>query len=203
MLRLTGAQALSGFRLERALARIRQIAEQIVAVRARFVHFAEIDGAMTADRQHVLERLLSYGPVETVPPWTDGPTFTVLPRLGTISPWSSKATDIAHNCGLHEVRRLERGIEYVLDSEGPLATDVIPVVAAQLYDRMTETVIFADVSARDLFAAAAPAALGHVTLGTHGRAALEAANADLGLALSDAELDYLARHYADVARDPT
>ncbi len=138
----------------------------------------------------MLERLLRYG---EPPADAKGDHFLVAPRLGTISPWSSKATDIARNCGLAGVRRIERGTLYVVDGAGPRSE-----IATLLHDRMTETVLAAPEEADALFRHVAPRPLASVP-----RAALAEANARLGLALSQDEIDYLRAAYDAMARDPT
>src|SRR5690606_7759111 len=120
-------------------------------------------------------------------------------RPGTISPWSSKATDIAHNCGLAKVRRLERGIAYTLVSGKPVDRRA---VAALLHDRMTEAVLESPESARLLFATAEPGPLHSIDVLRGGRAALESANREMGLALAEDEIDYLLRSFLELGRNP-
>jgi phosphoribosylformylglycinamidine synthase len=127
----------------------------------------------------------------------------VTPRAGTISPWSSKATDIAHVCGLVAVRRIERGTLFEFAAETPLDRDMLAALAAPLHDRMTEAFAFALADAASLFVAAAPRPLATVPVIAGGRAALVAADARLGLALSVDEIDYLLDAYRRLARDPT
>ena len=109
MLRLRGSAALSPFRLEKLLNQLRSRVPEIARIAAEFVHFAELEQRLDRAELKVLERLLAYGP-RSQPVETEGQMRLVVPRKGTISPWSSKATDIAHNCGLGKIRRLERGI---------------------------------------------------------------------------------------------
>jgi phosphoribosylformylglycinamidine synthase len=161
------------------------------AVAAEFWHFVESDSSPTHDQRALLERLLKYG---GPPADAKGEVFLVAPRLGTISPWSSKATDIARNCGLADVRRIERGILYRV--EGSPADRV--AIAGLLHDRMTETVLGAVEEADALFRHVAPRPLASVP-----RASLAEANARLGLALSQDEIDYLRAAYDAMGRDPT
>src|SRR4029079_4976371 len=128
--------------------------------------------------------------------------IVIVPRFGTISPWSSKATDIAHVCGLDAVRRIERGIVWTLCAATPLTRAELEILAAPLFDRMTETALFARADAARLFAHEQTRPLRTVSLAT-GRAALVKANTELGLALSDDEIDYLVKNFAALKRDPT
>ncbi|MBI4006282.1 MAG: phosphoribosylformylglycinamidine synthase, partial [Gammaproteobacteria bacterium] len=138
VLKLRGPAALSGFRINKILATIQNIAPVIQSLRAEYIHFVKLSGDLNAAEKACLEDLLRYGPVmpETE---TSGTFLLVTPRPGTISPWSSKATDIAHNCGLHKVMRLERGTAWYLktDKNVALAADVIENIKPLIHDRMT------------------------------------------------------------------
>jgi phosphoribosylformylglycinamidine synthase len=197
ILKLRGADALSAFRLEKLNVALAAISPQLCTTGAEFWHFVETDRALTAAEQTVLERVLLYG--EPAPARTGRPLL-VTPRIGTISPWSSKATDIAHNCGLTAVRRVERGTLFHLAGAEGLAREAI---AGPLHDRMTESVLDSLDQAAALFQHIAPRPLAHVAIGRRGRAALEDANRAMGLALSDDEIDYLADLFAKLGRDPT
>ena len=109
-----GSPALSTFRVEKLLTQLQYQLASITAVHTEFVHFADIEGELTPDQQATLDKLLKYGPAFKAENMT-GELFLVVPRKGTISPWSSKATDIAHNCGLSAVQRLERGVAYYIE----------------------------------------------------------------------------------------
>ncbi|KAA6182685.1 phosphoribosylformylglycinamidine synthase [Thiohalocapsa marina] len=198
---LRGAPALSEFRLAKLLDRLRQAGLGGCGLYAEFMHFAELERALTPDEEAVLARLLRYGP--SIPAHEpQGRLLLVVPRPGTISPWSSKATDIAHNSGLTLVRRLERGTAFYLSGDG-IDEAAVATAAALLHDRMTEVVLF-DLDAADrLFRQAAPRPGVSVDVLGGGRAALAAANGELGLALSDDELDYLAESFATLGRNPT
>ena len=173
-------------------------------VAAEFVHFAQVKGELGTEGRQRLERVLSYGPKsESEGQYTcDGAQFVVVPRIGTISPWSSKATDIAAHCGLDAVERLERGIIYHV-MPVVLAEENREVIAGLLHDRMTECVL-ADTTAADaLFDAHEPGKLVSVDVLGRGRNALEAVNRELGLALSDDEIDYLLENFTALKRNPT
>src|SRR5690606_21549019 len=162
---------------------------------------------LDAGEHALLETLLRYGPRDTAGQEAEAPAdgdadtlhFLVLPRPGTISPWSSKATDIARNCGLDKVRRLERGIRYSL--RGGDASQY-QAIAALLHDRMTQSVVQDLAEAENLFAVAEPRALQSVDILGAGRAALEEANEALGLALADEEIDYLLSSFQVLQRNP-
>jgi len=201
LLRLPGPAALSPFRRNKLLAGIRAVVPDIQLVDARFLHLVDLSGPLDRSERARLDALLSYG--EPARPTPDPVIrLLVLPRFGSISPWSSKATDIARICGLEAVRRLERGIEFQLGAES-LASDQRASLLPMLHDRMTETVIEDQADAARLFDSPPPAPLAHVALLDDGRPALERANDELGLALSDDEIDYLLENYQALERDPT
>ncbi len=193
-LKLRGAQALSAFRVAKLLPQLQSVHAGVRAVRAEFWHFVEADAPLDAASSATLERLLRYG--DPAPQDDAGELFLVVPRVGTISPWSSKATDIVRNCGLAAVRRVERGIAYRLSGKVP--AEKRDALAALLHDRMTENVLASLDEAGALFQHVAPRPLGHVPL-----ADLERANASLGLALADDEIAYLRDAYRALGRDPT
>ncbi len=127
----------------------------------------------------------------------------VTPRVGTESPWSSKATDILHVCGLGKVARVERGTMYFIGSGAALSASDLKELAVRLYDRMTESIWMDSIQPTGLFHRAPPRALRHVVLGEHPHAALARANQDWGLALSSDEIDYLVQAFGKLGRDPT
>jgi phosphoribosylformylglycinamidine synthase len=197
MLKISGTSALSVFRINKLLAELQAIEPAIKAVSARFIHFVDIDNNLDDSQAEILKQLLAYG---SASPDADiqGTRLLVVPRSGTISPWSSKATEIAQRCGLLEVKRIERGIEYTLDVDQPLPASV----KALLHDRMTQTVVDGD-SDPDLFAHHQPKPLQSVAIIEQGRDALVGANTELGLALSDDEIDYLTESFQTLGRNPT
>ncbi len=197
LLVLGGSAALSRARLERRLAVVRAASPSVTALAARFVHVVDVDGLLDERERSVLEALLTYGPREPVPV-VSGTDVWVVPRLGTVSPWSSKATDIAHTCGLARVRRIERGVRWTIGGKADLAS-----VRGMLHDRMTEVVLDREEDTRLLFEEHAPGPLGTVPVLARGRAALEEANVALGLALAPDEVDYLLEAFGSMRRDPT
>ena len=205
MLEIAGAPAFTPARLEKRLATVRSRNPGVVALEARFSHFVDVDvdgpGALTVAERALLEQLLRYGPrtPEARAEGTGARRLLVVPRLGTISPWSSKATDIVRICGLTRVRRVERGIWYTIS--GVVVDEA--ALARALHDRMTESVLATSAAAAALFAKAAPRPFETIALGGDGRAALVRANAALGLALAPDEIDYLVEAYATLGRDPT
>ena len=206
MLIFPGAPALSEFRKQKLFSSLKTIEPAIVGVYAEFVHFAEIDGELTDSDAETLKSLLTYGPmvngessVSTEEP--EGDLRLVIPRPGTISPWSSKATDIAHNAGLSSVKRLERGVAYYL--KGEMIEAHRQAVESLLYDRMVET-IFSDLSeAESLFSHHKPTPMTLIPMLDQGRDALVEANVTLGLALADDEIDYLLASFTELNRNPT
>jgi phosphoribosylformylglycinamidine synthase len=186
MLVLRGAPALSDFRRDKLVRRLHEECDIDARLSARFFHFVDTERPPTEAEQAVLERLLSYGPTHDVGDDPAGQLFLVVPRPGTVSPWSSKATEIAHNCGLQKLRRIERGIAYVVDGVTAATSDA---VAALLHDRMTEAVLADFDAAEVLFAQAEPRPFTTVDVLAGGEPALRMANGELGLALSDDEID--------------
>ena len=202
MLILRGSSALSGFRLNKLLNDLVAAGLPARAVSAEFVHIAELANDLSPAHREVLEKLLTYGPRRTAAAVT-GLTQIVAPRPGTISPWSSKATDIAHICGLVDVQRIERVIAYTVDfGTAVLNADEHAILRAKLHDRMTQ-VVFTDLDACDaLFSHEQPRPMTSVPVLTKGRAALVEANTSLGLALADDEIDYLVNAFTGLKRDP-
>lgn len=202
MLVLRGAPALSAFRHAKLLANVQAQVATVTDLYAEYIHFAEVTSDLSAQESEVLGRLLRYGPkAQAQEP--EGTLQLVVPRPGTISPWSSKATDIAHNCGLNAVSRLERGVAYYISSSSALSSDELAAISAQLHDRMVE-VVFADLQqGASLFSHEEPRQMTRVEILSGGRPALEAANRALGLALADDEIDYLVDAFVELGRDPS
>ena len=203
VLKLRGGAALSSFRLEKIEA---ALAAQGINARlyAEFWHFAETSAPLSAEENNVLSRILSYGePADLAR--AIGSLLVVLPRPGTVSPWSSKATDIALHCGLPSVQRVERGMAiYAVDAAGqPLSRDALEALKPLVCDRMTEQVVDSLDAAQGLFQHFEPKPMQSVDILLGGRAALETANSEFGLALSDDEIDYLMDNYKKLGRNPT
>jgi len=202
MLELAGQPALCDFRLEKLLATLQAADRRVKSVESRYAYFVDLAAALTAEQHGRLEALLLSG--ERPGRLAKGARkLYVVPRHGTISPWSSKATDIAQACDLGCVRRVERGICYALQFRGRIADDEVLQLSRLLFDRMTETVLETSSDAAALFQAHEPAELITIPLGGEGRDALVAANVELGLALSGDEIDYLVASYSELGRDPT
>jgi phosphoribosylformylglycinamidine synthase len=199
MLCLRGAPALSEFRLEklRAAAHARGIA--LADISSAYIYFVSLEARLDEAQKARLAALLDA--CESAPP-PDGLLRLVVPRPGTRSPWSSKATDILQHCGLSAVCRVERGIAYSVTPAAPHAHDA-RALDALLHDRMIEAVLSSFDEAEALFREAAPAPYAAIALLTGGRAALDEANCALGLALSGDEIAYLHEHYTALGRNPT
>nr|WP_289815017.1 phosphoribosylformylglycinamidine synthase [Delftia tsuruhatensis] len=205
-----GGNALSSFRAQQLLTDLVAIHPKITGIAARFVHLVATDAAPTPALQERLQALLTYGdPYEGPQGPADGTALVVTPRLGTISPWASKATDIARNCGL-EVFRVERITEYrvvlksgLLGGKPELSAEQTAQIAALLHDRMTESVFATRAEAEQLFSALEAAPMEFVDVLGGGRAALETANRQWGLALADDEIDYLVDAFKGLKRNPT
>ncbi len=202
MLILRGSPALSPFRLDKLTRQIAEVAPEVSHLYAEFVHFADLEQPLGDAGLATLGRILTYGP-SAVTEEPSGQLLLVLPRPGTISPWATKATDIAHNCGLGGIHRLERGTAYYLTSAQALSNGQLEAVSALLHDRMTEVVVPALEEAEGLFSAAEPSELSCVDILSGGREALVTANGELGLALAEDEVDYLVENFTHLGRNPT
>ena len=202
MMILSGAPSLSAFRREKLLTKLRESDASIQSVCAEYVHFAEINKPLTPAETTTLQALLTYGPSEQEVD-TGGQLILVAPRPGTISPWSSKATDIAHNCGLKTVVRLERGTAYYIEASAPLSQQQLLFVGELLSDRMVESVFEELSQASALFSHDLPTPLSLVDVVSGGQTALKTANVSLGLALADDEIDYLVANFIDLQRNPS
>ncbi len=205
MLILEGSRAFSDFNKNKLLTSLQKSLTGLIDIHARYWHFVKINEELSEAELSQLKELLHYGEGDDGErPY--GELLLVTPRPGTISPWSSKATDILHNCGLDKVARVERGIAYFIeygDDFTTLATDQRFFIEGKIHDRMIEVVLDNKDDAQALFNDAEPAPLKRIDLGSNAKAALERANIDLGLALSDDEIDYLATNYAELKRNPT
>ncbi|WP_068546759.1 phosphoribosylformylglycinamidine synthase [Thalassotalea crassostreae] len=198
---LRGAPALSDFRINKLLKQCAQLNLPVTEIYAEFTHFSHNSAELTADELAKLAKLLTYGPtIEEHEP--EGTFLLVTPRPGTISPWSSKATDIAHNCGLDKIIRLERGLAYYIHTSAELTNEQSLQLAGLLHDRMME-VIFTDFNdANSLFATAEPGVMSSVDILSGGREALAKANIEMGFALADDEIDYLVENFTKLGRNP-
>ena len=205
-----GINALSDFRARQLLPRLQAIHQKIVAVQARFVHLVATDHPPDEAEKSRFAALLTYGePAPAAPAGVvAGPAFYVTPRFGTVSPWASKATDIARNCGL-VVKRVERITEFRLSFKSQLLGKASLLdtqkdqVAALLHDRMTESVMFDRAQAASLFNELQSSALQNIDVLAGGKAALESANTEFGLALAGDEVDYLVAAFSQLKRNPT
>ena len=207
-----GGNAVSDFKVQQLLPRLQAVSDKITGLSARFVHLAAFDALPEAATVERLGQLLAYGEPVTeafVEAEKGGaPALFVLPRLGTVSPWASKATDIAHNCGLH-LHRVERLVEFRVGlksgllGKASLSDQQLRAVADLLHDRMTEAVTTERSQAEALFTELHPAPMEHVDVLGGGRAALEKANGEWGLALADDEIDYLVNAFNGLKRNPT
>ena len=168
MLILRGSRALSDFRIDKLLERARETVPNLKSIDTRFIHLAETHGELPDTHRDVLEKLLTYGELQASSNAPAGTFLLVLPRFGTISPWSSKATDIARICGLEKLLRVERGVGYWF--EGITAAD-IKKIRPLVHDRMTETVVDSFDAAKAIFRHEKPKPLSAVDVVDGGREA--------------------------------
>ncbi|MCW8840137.1 MAG: phosphoribosylformylglycinamidine synthase, partial [Gammaproteobacteria bacterium] len=203
MLILRGSPALSPFRLEKLTHALREQIPDLAHLYAEYLHFADVERTLDESEQATLERLLTYGPAaQSEEP--QGQLLLVIPRIGTFSPWASKATDIAHNCGLQKIHRLERGTAYYLRrGDGELSEHELKLAAALLHDRMIEQVLESTGEAEGLFLTQEPAPMRQVDILGGGKGELERANGEWGLALADDEIDYLVENFTALGRNPS
>ncbi|MFI5270468.1 MAG: phosphoribosylformylglycinamidine synthase [Candidatus Saccharimonadales bacterium] len=197
MLILKGVSALSEFRLQRLLSRLQELNPGITSLEAEYVHFVDTEGELQEPEISELEKLTNYGTAFNGR--RDGSYYVVVPRPGTISPWSTKASDIAHNSGLDSVKRIERGIAYYISG---VETDN-EKVAELLHDRMNEVVLSALDEVSILFFTHEPRQLKEINIQSNPKESLQNANSNLGLALSEDEIDYLVDSFKTLKRNPT
>ena len=196
-----GSPALSEFRINGLMQKFQQQQLPVKSVYAEYVHFVALNAVLSAEQEAKLKALLHYGPT-LAEHEAKGESFIVIPRVGTISSWSSKATDIAHNCGLNEVERIERGLAYYFELTQPLDEKTTEKLTALLHDRMMETVVRKADDAEVLFRQQEPKPFKTVDILNGGRSALESANVELGLALAEDEIDYLMENFTALGRNP-
>lgn len=197
---LRGAPALSEFRVNKLLNQCSELQLPVTDIYAEFTHFAHITEELNTEETEVLQQLLKYGPtIEEHEPV--GQFLLVTPRPGTISPWSSKSTDIAHNCGLAKISRLERGIAYYIVGDTLTAEQQVQLNNL-ISDRMMEAVFTEMAQATTLFATAEPGELTAIDIEHGGKNALVQANIDLGLALAEDEVNYLFENFSKLGRNP-
>jgi len=204
MLTIRGSAAFSDFRLANTLRDLDSISSEVISLKTEYVHFVQLSEPLSSLESTQLSQLLDYGEVSSEPTKLDNNALIVVPRSGTISPWSSKATDIAHNCGLLKVLRIERGTIWSIKYQA----DYIPLrqeselIKGRIHDRMTETVINQLDQAEHLFEHSPAAELSSILISQFGIKALSNANLEMGLALSDDEIDYLFNAFKEIGRDP-
>lgn len=202
MLIIPGAPALSDFRIAKLVASLSGEISSLRGLSAQYIHLVDIAVALDSERTAVLSQLLQYGPRAAFVEG-GGLSFFVVPRPGTISPWSSKASDIARNCGLDMISRVERGVLYRVDLSAPLQDAEREILLAAIHDRMVESVLSGPDEAQVLFSRQAPKPLQAVDVLNGGRNALVAANSELGLALAEDEIDYLLESFLQLGRNPS
>ena len=209
---LPGADALSAFRQQRLLGSLATQGIELESIEAHYLHFIWSDKELSAQNQEVLASLLTYGQpfvskINQDKSWFGNgsdqkPVAIVIPRLGTVSPWASKATDIAQQCGLH-VLRIERGVQFSWKPKKAFSTEQEQIILAAVHDRMTEAVIGSVNQANALYQTLDDRPLSCIPVLAEGRVALDKANQALGLALSDDEVDYLTENFLRLERNPS
>ncbi len=202
MLQFCGGRALSPFRLEKLIKQIKMLGLPVSQLTADYWHFCTITQDLQDAELRAVRKLLNHDETqENI--HHRGEFFLVLPRPGTISPWSTKATDIAHHCGLLAVERIERGVAYHIQSNNKLSSEDKTRIKSLLHDRMTEAVFSAFDDAVQLFRHFEPKPLNTIDVIQGGIEALQQANQAMGLALSVDEISYLVFHFQQMARNPT
>ena len=200
---LFGAAALSAFKSSKLLCTLQASNSNVSDLHTQFVHFVDCDDGFVAAESAQLNLLLKYG--NPADPIEEGQQSAVkrlvIPRPGTISPWSSKATDILHNCGLTQIRRIERGTLFAIGVKNSLSETELSLLDQNLHDRMTQVVIAELPDAAKLFTSSEPQPFKSVDLSL-GKTALEEANSTMGLALAEDEIDYLFEQFKRLGRAP-
>ena len=190
MIEIYGPPSHSPFRLKQLLISLQQIDSNITSIGARYIHFLEASETLNTNEEKTLDVLLSYGPDWKIGP-NEGQKIIVIPRLGTTSPWSSKASDIAQISGLKKVRRIERGLIYTIVFKTNKEPKSLNHLFDQLHDRMTQTILLDVKDVETIFDVNSPKPLSTIPILSDGLKALRQSNTDLGLALNDQEMDYL------------
>lgn len=213
MLIMRGPLALSHFRLERLLTKINDIVPQVNTLSAEFVHFIDLEEGLTKPENSVLSNLLNYGTYDSssptpmsismIPEKTDRTLILVVPKSGSISPWSRKATDIAHHCNLKKIRRIERGIAYSIETSERLTWGDEQAIAGLLYHAESESVFYRFQDAEFLFKKGEPKSAQWIDVLGEGQNALIKANRQLGLNLSESQLNDLLEILQTLKRNPT
>ncbi len=201
VLALHGANAMSGFRHKAVVERLKYVDRYIVDARASYRYFVHLQSALDTEQRSVLEQLLDCTAPLTGP--SSSTELLIVPRVGTISPWSTKATDIIHRCGLTAVKRIEHGVCWQIDPTSGYEIDNWEIISALLHDPMTESVLYEVSRVTELFQPASPKPLVCVDVIQGGRQALERANSESGFALSNDEIDYLVAQFQKLNRNPT
>ena len=202
MIEIKGPPSHSPFRLQQLLGELRKLSDSIENLGARYTHFIDSNDQLDQKEIGVLKILLTYGPDWGIGP-EKGQKIIVVPRLGTISPWSSKATEIVKLSGLSTIQRIERGIIYTLVNNGTLEEQELESLFGKLHDRMTQTVLLRDQDAEFMFQSQTPKELCTIPVLSQGLKALKQANSELGMALSQKEMEYLIENFESLERDPT
>ncbi len=202
-----GKAALPSFRLKKLRAAVQAVAPDVLLETTRHWYFMAVKSALSAADSKHLDRLLGLDIEAGEPKGADElHRLLIVPRLGTISPWSSKATEIVHHCALPAVTRIERGVVYYLKTRNGhgLSRTELKTLLPLLHDRMTESVVTDLVGIEQkIFAASEPQPLATVDILQGGSTALSVANYELGLALSNDEIDYLVENFSKMQRNPT
>jgi phosphoribosylformylglycinamidine synthase len=201
MLRYCGGNALSDFRLEKLMRELHACAIQVSQIDTEYWYFCAVSQTLTAAETALLETVLNC--CQPRQPADNDAFYLVTPRPGTISPWCSKATDIARHCGLSAVERIERGTAYYIRTDQAISPEQQRTLQMALHDRMTETVFRTFEEAERLFQHVPPQPLRIIDITAEGDQALEKANIEMGLALSPDEIGYLAQYYQEAGRNPT
>ena len=204
IIHIAGGPAYSKFRKEKLLEKLQTVNPQIKDIHSEYLHIVWCEKKIAASEKDTLEKILHYGPKAQVLDFKDNAIITI-PRPGTISPWASRATDIANHCGLYDIKRIERAVAVYIELKNGslLSEDQKKVLALYLHDRMTEVSIFNLDDAKALFSHLAPKPIQYAEMLEHGKKVLNDFNKNLGLALSEDEIDYLFNYFTSIKRNPT
>lgn len=195
-----GLSALSSFRREKILADAKKISSKVESISAQYIHVVEIDQELNSKQEQIIKSLLNYNR-EYGLAQPKGHTFITVPRVGTISPWSSKATDIIRNMGVNEVKRVERVVLFGV--EGQVFATELKEIENLVHDRMVEEIFSSKEDLQRLFEARTPKALEFINVLENGQQAIKDADKKLDLALSEQEIAYLSAEYAKLGRNAT
>ena len=194
----SGIQALRKFKVNTLNEKIKPLIPNLNLIGTEYIHFIDSDKDLSTSNKKTLDKLLNYAPEIDLK--NSQHSVTISPRIGTISPWSSKASDICKLCGLSVISRVERGINYHFDRK--INAQELIIILELVMDKMTESHLREINDSDLLFSEFKPNEFNSIDILTFGKSAITDANNELGLALSESEINYLFESFIALERNP-